>query len=265
MDFSGTKGGFSSGKKNYSGDSGFSSTDTGTGDTSGIVGGIGSTIGTIGDIIIGGLNYDTAQKNYELQKKLLKYNKKQQSIQYEREDNAVLRRVADLQRAGLNKVLATGSAAGSGAVVSTQAPQKAMLDKLPKFDAQAAAMAMIMQRAQIDKTYSENELIKAQKDKVDIEKILTGAKANQSLIDLEIQRLTGSHSNPGREGKIARDATAYAKKAYDALSNVSRSAKREIGSKVVEAGTGLNNVVDLVKGAYQNANKRYKQIIGVEK
>lgn len=86
-----------------------------------ILGGLvnaGSTIaGTVDSI-------KTNQKNFDLQKEELAYQKDLQNKIFEREDNAVQRRVADLVSAGLSPTLAAGSSAGAGSVVSTSAPQK---------------------------------------------------------------------------------------------------------------------------------------------
>lgn len=86
-----------------------------------ILGGLvnaGSTIaGTVDSI-------KTNQKNFDLQKENLAYQKDLQNKIFEREDNAVQRRVNDLVKAGLSPTLAAGSSAGVGSVVSTSAPQK---------------------------------------------------------------------------------------------------------------------------------------------
>lgn len=66
----------------------------------------------------------TNQKNYDLQKENLAYQKDLQNTIFAREDNAVQRRVNDLIKAGLSPTLAAGSAAHAGSVVSTSAPQK---------------------------------------------------------------------------------------------------------------------------------------------
>lgn len=56
--------------------------------------------------------------NQIIQSQVQKYQKALQERVFDREDNAVLRRAQDLEKAGLSKTLAAGSAAGSGSLVS---------------------------------------------------------------------------------------------------------------------------------------------------
>lgn len=70
-------------------------------------------------------NKEINDLNYQLQKDNLAYQKDLQKIMFAREDNAVRRRVSDLRKAGLSPVLAAGSSASAGPVVSTSAPQRA--------------------------------------------------------------------------------------------------------------------------------------------
>lgn len=70
----------------------------------------------LGNVGIGIWNAYQQSKNYEYQKQL------QQKI-FEREDNALQRRVADAEKAGYNKFAVLGQGSGAGSVVSTTAPQ----------------------------------------------------------------------------------------------------------------------------------------------
>lgn len=69
-----------------------------------------------GNVGIGIWNAYQQSRNYEYQKQL------QKQI-FEREDNALQRRVADAEKAGYNKFAVLGQGAGAGSVVSTTAPQ----------------------------------------------------------------------------------------------------------------------------------------------
>lgn len=93
--------------------------------------GIGSIISGIGGIGIGIANSvsnaEINKKNYELQKDWQNYQKQLQREIFQREDNAIQRRVSDIAAAGGNPAMAweTGNGASAGSIVDTSAPQRA--------------------------------------------------------------------------------------------------------------------------------------------
>lgn len=183
---------------------------------------VGGGLGAAGGITQGVLNYEAQKKN-------LRYQKDLQNQIFAREDSSIERRVADLKAAGLSPVLAAGTGAGAGSVVATSAPQMSGFENLGKSIETALAVKQLEQKNQdISKTAEENILIKKQQQKTDVdsrlaaaaarkadadttkavaETTLTNLKADQQLLDNDIQRKSGLPSSPSGPGKMYRDFT----------------------------------------------------------
>lgn len=113
---------------------------------------------TLGATALGGgteiFNSYMNWKNFQLQKDQYEYEKRLQSNIFAREDSSIQRRVADLTAAGLSPVLAAGSGAGSGAIVSTKAPQ---MDSMPNFA--LTMMSLLKMKEDIALTQAQKDLV----------------------------------------------------------------------------------------------------------
>lgn len=96
------------------------------------------------------------QKNYDRQL--------QQTI-FQREDNAIQRRVADIKDAGLSPILAAGNPAQAGAVVKSQAPQFTPSSG----DIAGEALALMKMKADIHQSEAQAKLTEAQTAKTETE------------------------------------------------------------------------------------------------
>lgn len=167
------------------------------------------------------MNYDINQKNYDLALKNYQFNKDSylQNFEYQknlqqqlfgREDNAIQRRAADMEKAGLSKTLAAGDGAGAGSVVSTSpfsgsAPVQSPVDLI------SAAMQVAQAQAQIRKTNAEAEnLIKDGKVKdsqvlfTDAQTAYTKARTavetkNYDLMDLTAEQIEVANRKTEKE------------------------------------------------------------------
>lgn len=132
-----------------------------------VIGGalIGAGSGLLGDLF-----------NFGQQRENLRYQKRLQREVFEREDTAVQRRVADLRAAGLSPTLAAGSAAASGATISTTAPQVPKAGERAR-EAIMGALEMRAMKATVRKIEAEAGRTVADTVRVQAESELAKARA----------------------------------------------------------------------------------------
>lgn len=146
----------------------------------------------------------SASKNYRAQMKALEWQKEAQKTTWEREDNAIQRRVKDLRAAGMSPVLAAGQGAQSSGPIQVTAPQYQKNWSLGSALDKASTLMSLMQGKQnIAVTEEQRKLVELQQDALKIE---NAKKAR----DLKIMEETGLSSDPSPIAKMGRDAYLFA-------------------------------------------------------
>ena len=126
-----------------------------------------------------------------------------------REDNAVQRRAKDLEAAGLSKTLASGSAAQTMAPIRTEAPQidtqAASAGYRGMSEAAITAMNAMAQKAQIDKTFEENKLIRLQQDRQALENNFMSQSFPLNIQNLQQEVEFAKAANPARLARMNQE------------------------------------------------------------
>nr|WAE43601.1 MAG: DNA pilot protein [Microviridae sp.] len=124
--------------------------------------------------------------NVEAQQKNLAYQMGLQQQIFGREDDAVQRREADLEAAGLSPTLAAGSAAGAGAVISTSAPQRGISP-----DILGSIMSLLSAQANVSKTAQDEATSASQEKKLDVDTLYNQILAGKEAYNLGIYKKLG--------------------------------------------------------------------------
>lgn len=155
-----------------------------------IINGAANMIGAIGGLGTGiaqtELNKEIADRNFQFQQDVYNYQKQLQREIFQREDNAIRRRAADIAAAGGNPATAweTGNGAGAGAPVSVTAPKRDYFDM-------SLIQSSLVQLQEAGKQFKENAIADATIRNLDAKTGKTNAEtATETLRQLQIQAET---------------------------------------------------------------------------
>lgn len=166
-----------------------------------------------GGLVSSLLNYKAMQDN-------LSWQKNAQRNTWAREDNAIQRRAADLRAAGLSKTLAAGSAASSGLVVSTTAPQ--ITNPLDGVADKASALMQMKQNiaqsdAQIALIKDQQAQAQANTAKAKADVLNTNVDTSEKAYNLDLYKKMGVPTNTSSDVKTGVAAGNVVSDAYKSL------------------------------------------------
>lgn len=163
-----------------------------------VLGAAGGLFGLAGTSSTNAANKDIAQMNIDFQKETNEKNEALMREQWGREDNAVQRRSQDLARAGMSPLLAAGSAAGAGNVVSMTAPQSKQVVQRSGLEGAVSGIyqGMMQQQSYMDMMARQQQVIINQNSldlqRKDIE--YTGRKTAVAEGDLAIRQALSNNT-----------------------------------------------------------------------
>lgn len=173
-----------------------------------------SGIASIGSGLLSGVSnvfsalsqQDIANKNLEMQKQTNAQNVAMQQQAWSREDSAVQRRAADLKAAGINPLLAAGSAASSMPAVHLSAPQRSEQATGVPQGLGDALMSSVRGFYQIAQTQAQTDLIRQQTANAGTQGALleTASRVASATADADIAKAKAVSESAGYQASLDR-------------------------------------------------------------
>nr|WAE43413.1 MAG: DNA pilot protein [Microviridae sp.] len=205
------------------------------------VGGIVSGLAGVGTDIY---NMYNSNRNYQNQQDVQSYQKQVQQTTWDREDNAVQRRVSDLKAAGLSPTLAAGSSASSSAPISVISPSHDAVSMSGGLSNAQTALAMMSSKQNIAQSEAQTALIRQQQARAAVDT----ATARH---DLDVYTRSGLPSNASQIGKMVNDATGLLGSAGSVVNNAGRG----VFGKIRDFAAAVDKRVPALKSFDRAADK----------
>lgn len=207
--------------------------------------------GAASGLVQAGVNVWRGLKQDEWNERNFDYQKALQQQIFEREDNAVQRRMADLKAAGLNPNLAAGSAAGAGSVVGRASTS---VNDINVGNPVGTALDMASHVAQLRNQREQNQILENQKRESKANADM--AENERVLNSLELYNMLGLTPNIYlHNGKIDAGYDWDENKVFQRGSGYSLySSFGKNGSSGTEVNLNVasNRLIDYLNWQYQN-------------
>lgn len=228
------------------------------------LGAVGSAAGmsSLGGFALGGtMGLQTATSLYNIyqQERQYEYNKDLQQDIFHREDNAIQRRVRDLQAAGLSPVLAAGQGASAGTVVSTTAPQAD--------DLAGKYMSLIKMKNDINMSQMQKELMEEQKYAATAGAVNSLANADLAMAKGAVERHNlrfyanqpGKYGMPTNMNSVGQNAGYIQGAVMELVDKTKSNTKNVYKSYDQKMGEYERKIEDAVKSGASKIKSGYKE------
>lgn len=163
-------------------------------------------------------NVFNSERNYKNQVAMQEYEKGLQEKTWEREDNAIGRRMADMKRSGLNPVLAAGNAASTSAPIHVTTPQHDNLKSDANIEGIASTVMNLLKGNQdITKSLAETKRIEAQTDFIGSQKASVQQDIRQKDWNQDLDERLGT---PRDKGFILKDLSGLAHMGHNMVDGI---------------------------------------------
>ncbi len=199
---------------------------------------LGGAFGLFGQGMASQQSNKIQSQNLSAQKDLLKWQKSAQQTTWNREDNAVQRRVNDLKLAGISPQAAAGGAAQSSGPIGMKAPQR---DPSIPVKNQAGMQNVINSVANIAQTLAQTQVLQATKGIRDVERDVAVHTKN-SVISRSESEASKAKTDAALAAGTLQSQIKSAEAIYEKLNLDNKYSQRTFQNRVKEQALKINMI-----------------------